>query len=349
MLTPDEPARLAALHNLAILDTLPEQGFDDITLLAAHICETPIALVSLVDTARQWFKSRVGLDATETPRDVAFCAHAILQPEEIFVVPDASRDARFAHNPLVTGDLSIRFYAGTPLVMPDGHALGTLCVIDRRPRDISIAQKAALAALGRQVVAQLLLREAIKELDLYRGALEVERARLAEESITDALTGLMNRRGFLRSLEIEVSRAGRHAQPIALLLLDVDAFKSFNDAFGHPAGDLALRTVAQILRNCVRDYDIVARHGGEEFAVVAPNTDEAAAVLLAERFRRAIESAQWPKRAITVSVGVTCGRGQVTVDRLIDVADKALYQAKAAGRNQSVFFNLQTNVISNSA
>ena len=347
--TPNEPARIAALQNLAILDTLPEQSFDDITLLAAHVCEAPIALISLVDTARQWFKSHHGLDATQTPRGVAFCAHAILQPEEIFVIQDATQDVRFADNPLVTGDPSIRFYAGAPLVMPDGYALGTLCVIDRQPRDISSAQKAALAALGRQVVAQLLLREALKELDLHRRALELDRARLAEESVTDALTGLKNRRGFVRSLEFEVSRAGRHAQPIALLLLDVDAFKSFNDAFGHPEGDDALRDVAQILRSSVRDYDIVARPGGEEFAVIAPNTDEVAAVLLAERFRHAIESAQWPKRAITVSVGITCSRDQVTADRLIDVADKALYRAKAAGRNRAVFFNVHTDVMVRSA
>ncbi len=176
MTAPNEPARIAALQNLAILDTLPEQSFDDITLLAAHVCEAPIALISLVDTARQWFKSHHGLDATQTPRGVAFCAHAILKPEEIFVIQDATQDVRFADNPLVTGDPSIRFYAGAPLVMPDGYALGTLCVIDRQPRDISSAQKAALAALGRQVVAQLLLREALKELDLHRRALEVRQS-----------------------------------------------------------------------------------------------------------------------------------------------------------------------------
>ena len=349
MLHPDETARVATLHKLAILDTLPEQSFDDITLLAAQICAAPIALVSLVDTARQWFKSRHGLDAVETPRDIAFCSHAILKPDQIFVVPDATQDPRFAHNPLVTGDPSIRFYAGAPLVMPDGHALGTLCVIDRQWREITEAQKAALAALGRQVVAQLILREALKELDLYRGTLEVDRARLAEESVTDALTGLMNRRGFVRSLEIEVSRAGRHAQPVSLLFLDVDDFKSFNDAYGHPAGDVALRSVADILRNNVRDYDILARPGGEEFAVIAPNTDEVAAVLLAERFRQAIESAQWPSRVVTVSIGISCSRDQVAADRLIDVADRALYQAKAAGRNRSVYFNIHREPLTRSA
>jgi diguanylate cyclase (GGDEF)-like protein len=336
-LAADEPARLAALRDFDILDSLPEQAYDDITLLAAQICDAPIALVSLVDSARQWFKSRYGIDATETPRDWAFCAHAILQPEEVFVVRDATRDDRFALNPLVTGDPSIRFYAGAPLVTPDGQALGTLCVIDREARDMTDSQKASLAALSRQVISQLLLRKALKDLDLHRIALERDRSRLAEESITDALTGLTNRRGFARRLEEEISRANRHGQPLSLLLLDVDAFKDYNDRFGHPEGDLALRAVAQILQLNVRNYDVVARHGGEEFAVIAPNTGQAASAVLAERFRLAIASAPWQKRGITVSIGVACSNGAVVCsDELIEAADRALYRAKAQGRNRAV-------------
>ena len=156
-LTPDEPARLAALRRLNVLDTPAEAGFDDLTRLAATICGTPVAVVSLVDADRQWFKSCVGLDATETPRDVAFCAHAIRRPE-LLVVPDATADERFADNPIVTGEPHIRFYAGMPLVIPGGHAVGTLCVIDYTPRTLTPAQTDALRALARQVVAQLTLR-----------------------------------------------------------------------------------------------------------------------------------------------------------------------------------------------
>jgi len=152
-----EQARVAELRRYGILDTLPEQVFDDLTRLAAYVARTPIALVSLVDTDRQWFKARVGLGATETPRDISFCGHAVAGGE-MLIVPDTSLDQRFADNPLVVGDPHIRFYAGSPLIAPSGHALGTLCVIDRVPRELDGQQIEMLEALGRQVMSQLDLR-----------------------------------------------------------------------------------------------------------------------------------------------------------------------------------------------
>lgn len=165
---PDEAQRLAALHEYQILDTPPELAYDDITFLAAKICGTPIAAISLVDRNRQWFKSIVGLDAKETPRDIAFCAHAILDKTQPLVVEDARHDERFMDNPLVTGDLSIRFYAGNPLVTSEGHALGTLCVIDQQPRRLTDDERHALAILSREVVSQLELRRALRDLDRTR-------------------------------------------------------------------------------------------------------------------------------------------------------------------------------------
>jgi len=161
-LPPDETARLAALYRYEILDTLPEQVYDDLTRLAAYVCEVPISLVSLIDGDRQWFKAKVGLEIGETSRDLAFCAHAILE-DDLMVVPDTTLDPRFRNNPFVVGEPAIRFYAGSPLISPSGHALGTLCVIDQKPRRLETEQLDLLRALGRQVVSQLELRLSLKQ------------------------------------------------------------------------------------------------------------------------------------------------------------------------------------------
>jgi formate hydrogenlyase transcriptional activator len=203
----DEQERLDALRRYKILDTLPEPEFDDLALLAARICGTPTALVTLVDADRQWFKAKVGFEATETSRDLAFCSHAILN-SDLLVVPDASTDNRFSTNPLVTGPSHIRFYAGAPLIAPGGHALGTLCVIDRVPRQLAPEQAKALHALSRQVVAQLELRRARADLQSALIASEEFRTRLIEGSkdcikVLDLEGRLLSmNEGGMRALEI---------------------------------------------------------------------------------------------------------------------------------------------------
>jgi GAF domain-containing protein len=188
-ITTTEAARVAALNRYAILDSEPEQSFDDLVILAAHICQTPIAMLSLVDDHRQWFKSQLGVQVQETPRESSICVHAI-QQGDLFIVPDTLQDARFRENPLVTGEPHIRFYAGAPLINEDGFALGTLCVVDREPRELDAAQKEAISALGRLALRQMelrmnlqLLKDALNDRTREEHARELELKRLEEKLV----------------------------------------------------------------------------------------------------------------------------------------------------------------------
>ena len=200
LLAENEIARLEVLRQYRILDTVCEAAFDDLTLLAAQICHTPIALISLVDDCRQWFKSKVGLDAESTPRDLAFCAHAILQPDDILIVEDTLLDQRFANNPLVTSDPYIRFYAGAPLVTSEGYALGTLCVIDRVPRNLSPEQKNSLRILSRQVMSQFELRRNLEKLEVITTGERQRTEDLISALSHDMRTPLLANRGTLRAI-----------------------------------------------------------------------------------------------------------------------------------------------------
>ena len=227
-----EASRLAALHSYEVLDTLPEESLDDLTKLAAHICGVPIALISLIGQGRQWFKSRVGLEVAETPLDVSFCAHALHQ-SGLFIVSDASKDPRFARNPLVTQDPHIRFYAGAPLISPEGEALGTLCVIDHRPRNLTGEQEEALRVLGRQVMVQLEARRQTRE--LLAG--EAERANILTSSM-DAIV-VMDHEGLITEFNPAAetifgwNRDSVIGQPMDHVIIPPDLRGRHRDALGH--------------------------------------------------------------------------------------------------------------------
>ncbi|MBX9699685.1 MAG: EAL domain-containing protein [Acetobacteraceae bacterium] len=320
-LPPDEVERLASLHSYRVLDTAAEAVFDEIVALAAQLTGSPIALVSLVDAERQWFKARVGLDATQTPRDLAFCAHAILEPDRPLIVPDARTDARFAANPLVTGTPDIRAYLGWPLVNQDGHALGTLCVIDRVPRNFDPLAIGAIQTLARAVTANLELRRSLQT--------------LRHAALCDTLTGLLNR----RALQDGLAAALRRGLPVTAITIDLDHFKEVNDAEGHAAGDALLCAVAQRLRASVRASDLVARLGGDEFAVVLLDlADPVRGEEIAARLCRALhEPVAFGGKLLRM--GATIGVAIAPTDAaepelLLRVADDALLRAKRLGRGR---------------
>ena len=221
----NETERLAALQSYGILDTLPEQEYQDIVHLASVICGVPIAVMSLVDKDRQWFKAKVGLDAEQTERDVAFCAHALNQPNEMLVVPDASRDDRFFDNPFVTGGLKIAFYAGAPLRLENGLVLGTLCVIDREPRILTAIQKEALEALARQVMGQLERRHELAQLKAAQAQLlQAEKMASIGQLAAGVAHEINNPIGFVTS---NMAMLRTYA---ATLITEVDTYREALDA-----------------------------------------------------------------------------------------------------------------------
>lgn len=322
----DEVSRLHTLDRYQVLDSQPEPQFNRIVALAKRALRVPIALISLVDEERQWFKARDGLSVEETPRSQAFCDHAIRQ-RSVMVVEDAREDPRFSTNPLVTGEPCIRFYAGAPLITSDGHALGTVCVIDRVPRHFDREDCETLSDLAAIVMDELELRLANREL-----------AVLAQ---TDPLTGALNRRTFFSLAEREMGRRRRTGCDIALLALDIDHFKMINDTHGHDAGDRVLAQFADQIAQTIRVQDVFARLGGEEFALILPDASLAQAAETGERLRRFVEQTPIHTDAgpikITVSMGGAIVQpGEASVEPALRRADKALYRAKHCGRNRVV-------------
>jgi diguanylate cyclase (GGDEF)-like protein len=314
----DETGRLAALARYDILDTAAEGAFDRITELVRTVLGVPMSAVSLIDGHRQWLKSHPGIAVSETPREIAFCDHAI-RGRGALVVADATLDDRFRENPLVTGDPAIAAYAGVPLETPDGYNIGTLCAIDTRPRVFDPTQIAILKSLAAIVVEQLELRN------------RAER---------DALTGALTRRAFLGELDKKIALHHRSHRPAALVMFDIDHFKAVNDTHGHAAGDTVLCAVARACGTDRGPADPLGRLGGEEFGLLLAETTEAAALQVANRLCRAMREmviAHEPPLQITVSFGVAAlCPVRATSDLWLAAADAALYEAKRTGRDRVV-------------
>jgi diguanylate cyclase (GGDEF)-like protein len=307
----DENHRLETLRSLKLLDSAPEERFDRLTRLAKRLFGVPICLVSIVDANRQWFKSAQGLAAPETSRDISFCGHAILG-DKLFIVPNTLKDKRFADNPLVLEDPNIRFYAGYPLKVMNGSKIGTLCIIDREPREFSDEDYDLLkdlAAMAEQEIAAVQLAS------------------------LDELTLISNRRGFNSLAQHSLNLCRRNNTNIELLFFDLDDFKQINDKYGHAEGDKALIAFAEIMREVLRDSDVFARIGGDEFVALLSVQDNVNSTDVLIRFQQAINNYnKQSNRGYELKYSVGCIFTSVdegaTIDRLLNRADKKMYIQK---------------------
>lgn len=313
--TEDEEGRIDALRRYNVLDSAPEDSFSDIVKLLCRIFGVRIAAISLIDEKRQWFKAIMGLDAAETLRTDAFCDHTIRFTEPMSI-SDATRDPRFAENPYVLNDPGIRCYLGAPLTTPDGYNIGSICIMGTEPRTFSASEADILKGFASIIVTQLELSQAVRR---------------------DSLTGCFSRSAF-EGLLRDASDARRdHGRPATLALFDVDHFKTINDRFGHPVGDIVLQALTEVTKSTLRRSDQFGRLGGEEFGILMHNAELDAASQIAERVREAIETLNLPQLGglgVTASFGLAeFGRQHTRITDWITSADNALYQAKRDGRN----------------
>lgn len=312
---PDEQGRLKALRSLDLLDSLTEERFDRLTRMAKQMFGVPIAIVSLVDENRVWFKSCVGLGVKEIAREMSFCGHAILS-DEVFVVCDAVKDERFADSPLVLKEPNIRFYAGCPLKVMNGHKIGTLCIIDQKPRSFSKEDSELLQDLAGMAEKEL---------------------RAIQLATLDEMTNLSNRRGFMAVANKVLPLCIRNNIPATLAFLDLNNFKSINDKFGHAEGDNALIAFAQQLESAFRASDTVARLGGDEFVILLTGASKEHAEAKMAKFKVSLAARNLEADRgydISFSYGLVDFKPEVhrSIDDLLSQADTLMYKHKIQGR-----------------
>lgn len=332
----DEALRQRTLDEMNLVDTPAEHYLDTLVRLTQDLAHVDTVLISLIDQDRQWFKARIGLEASETTRSISFCGYAILG-EGTLMVPDAKCDGRFIDNPLVLNPPYIRFYAGHPLRAGNGKAIGTLCMFDPRPRELSEAQQANFRDLATLAEGYLQLRT----LAQVNRDLRLEMDREQRKALLDPLTQLWNRGALTAFEEHERRLAGVNGLQLGAVYADLDHFKSINDKYGHGGGDKVLCETAHRLRAALRPDDLVVRHGGEEFVAILQVKDSEELTRIAERIREQVGASpmQLPCGPLKVSVSVGCtlfAKGE-RLDDALERADKGLYTAKQNGRDRVVY------------
>lgn len=310
--------RLAALDSYDILDTPAEPQFDRIVRLIKDIFDIPMAIVSVIDGHRQWYKAYDGLGQSEVSLEHTFCRHTLLD-DRALIVEDATNDSRFSANPHVTGQAHIRFYAGTPLTTPDGHNIGSICAIDTKPRRFTARETRILNDLAAIVMREMELRR---------------------DATIDVLTEVMQRRAFEKAARQAFEQGRARDRRLACLILDIDHFKAVNDTYGHPAGDIVIKGVAKACRDRLRQDDLIGRIGGEEFAIILHDASQSAALNVAEELRKSIQELDFAisgtrRIGVTTSIGLAFANPSVSdIATLIAQADTAMYKAKTTGRNR---------------
>ncbi len=301
LLPSNEPRRLAGLRALDLLDTPADERFDRITRIARALFKVPIALISLVDENRQWFKSRQGLTVCETSRDISFCGHAILE-NKVLWVEDARHDPRFHDNPLVTGQLGLRFYAGYPIRTTDGNCIGTLCIIDTSPRPFSAEHLSLLSDLGRLAARELESSPADAVRVELAGKTPAER-----KQFIDTVTGVWNREGMLEIMRVSLAECAGKKQPATILLVELDIIAKMSEQFDAAGHDKIVAEIAQVLRSSIQSHDTIGRTRGEQFAVLLRGLSiQSAAARVAEIKKNLDANPVLEAIGVRLHVGHTC-------------------------------------------
>ena len=329
----DEVLRQQILDDHELIDTPADPYLDTLVRVVREVFEVKTVLVSLIDHDRQWFKSRIGLEITETPRTISFCAHAILGTQPL-IVEDTYNDLRFHDNPVVVNNPQIRFYAGQPLFSQEGQPLGTLCLIDPTPRQLTDKQVRLFIDMATLVEGYLKLRHVSEQTAQLRAALSREQ----RKTMLDPLTQLWNRAGLNHFLPRQQEQADDLGLQLGVLFCDLDYFKKVNDSHGHAAGDQVLWETARRISAAVRPQDVVTRSGGEEFVVLLHVHDEHELLQIAERIRNALHKEPITidelQLNLTISIGAALRGPLEPATATMNRADQALYQAKGNGRNR---------------
>ncbi|MPS41556.1 sensor domain-containing diguanylate cyclase [Vibrio sp. VGrn 2] len=318
----NEVDRLRALKLLEILDSANEERFDRVTRIAKRLFNVPISVFSLVDTNRQWFKSKQGVEVSETPREVSFCGHAI-NAKDVFLVPDTFKDPRFFDNPLVIGKPNIRFYAGYPIKVSSNFNIGVLCLIDTKPRNFDELERRLLCDLG-EIIEQ-----------------ELNSTQMA---MLDQLTMLSNRRGFYILSNQVLKVCNRKKINTAIIVFDLDNLKEVNDTYGHSEGDEMIKLFSLELSKVFGDYNIICRWGGDEFVALVPydvSEGRISVFNLLSRFQQKVERRN-NKHDVLYKLKFSFGicfsdyNSTLSIENRIIKADKEMYSSKAIRRSHRV-------------